>query len=193
MYELLEQYFQDKIDFSKDQFEQVKSLFKPKTTQRREILLRSGDVCRQSYFVCSGCLRSYVIDKKGKEFVIQFAPKNWWISDLNSFFSQEPSMFFIDAIEPSEILVGERGYLQKLEAIHPGYASLFNKLIRNSHRSLQKRLVNHLIGTAEDRYLDFLNTYPDLARRVPQQMIASYIGVMPESLSRIRKELAKSK
>lgn len=193
MYESLEQYFQDKIDFSKDQLEQIKNIFTPKTVQRREILLRPGEACRQTYFVCSGCLRSYVIDKKGKEFVIQFAPKDWWVSDLNSFFSQEPSMFFIDAIEPSEILVGERGYQQKLEAIHPDFLSLFNKLIRNSYRSLQKRLVNQFIATAEDRYLDFLNTYPDLARRVPQRMIASYIGVMPESLSRIRKELAKNK
>jgi CRP-like cAMP-binding protein len=191
MYESLEQYFQDKIDFSKDQFEQVKNIFTPRITQRGEILLRSGDPCRQAYFVTKGCLRSYVLDNKGKEFVIQFAPKNWWISDLNSFYSQEPAMFFIDAIEPSEILVGEKDYQQKLEAIHPAMAPLFNRLIRNSYRTLQKRLVNQLTATAEDRYLDFLNTYPDLARRVPQRMIASYIGVMPESLSRIRKELSR--
>jgi CRP-like cAMP-binding protein len=191
MYESLEQYFKDKIDFSKDQFEQVKNIFTPRITQRGEILLRSGDPCRQAYFVTKGCLRSYVLDNKGKEFVIQFAPKNWWISDLNSFYSQEPAMFFIDAIEPSEILVGEKDYQQKLEAIHPAMAPLFNRLIRNSYRTLQKRLVNQLTATAEDRYLDFLNTYPDLARRVPQRMIASYIGVMPESLSRIRKELSR--
>lgn len=191
MYELLQQYFKEKIDISEDQFEQVKNIFTPKTAQRGEILLRSGDACRQVYFVTSGCLRSYVIDDKGKEFVIQFAPENWWITDLNSFYSQESAMFFIDVIEHSEILAGEKDFQERLEAIHPEFGPLFNRLIRNSYRTLQKRLVNQLIATAEDRYLDFLNTYPDLARRIPQKMIASYIGVMPESLSRIRKELAR--
>lgn len=191
MYELLQQYFKGKIDINDDEFEQVKNVFTPKTVKRGRILLRPGDICRQVYFVTKGCLRSYVIDDKGKEFVIQFAPENWWITDLNSFYSQETAMFFIDVIEPVEILVGEKDFQQKLEAIHPDFNPLFNLLIRNSFRALQKRLVNQLVATAEDRYLDFLNTYPDLARRIPQRMIASYIGVMPESLSRIRKELSK--
>lgn len=191
MYELLQQYFRDKIEINDEQFEQVKNVFTLKTTQRGELLLRAGDACRQVYFVTNGCLRSYVIDHKGKEFVIQFAPENWWITDINSFYSQEPAMFFIDVIEPSEILVGEKDFQQKLEAIHPDFGPLFNRLIRNSYRTLQKRLVNQLVATAEDRYLDFLNTYSDLARRIPQRMIASYIGVMPESLSRIRKEMTR--
>ncbi|MCU7550685.1 Crp/Fnr family transcriptional regulator [Chitinophagaceae bacterium LB-8] len=191
MYELLQQYFKGKIEISEGQFEQVKNVFTPKTAQRGEILLRSGDPCRQVFFVAKGCLRSYVIDDKGKEFVIQFAPENWWITDLNSFYSQETAMFFIDVIEPAAILAGEKDFQQKLEAIHPDFNPLFNRLIRNSYRALQKRLVNQLVATAEDRYLDFLNTYPDLARRIPQRMIASYLGVMPESLSRIRKELSK--
>jgi CRP-like cAMP-binding protein len=191
MYELLQQYFRDKIDLDNSQLEKLQNVFTPKITQRGDILLRSGEACRQVYFVTSGCLRSYVIDDKGKEFVIQFAPQNWWITDLSSFYSQEAAMFFIDVIEPAEILVGDKNFQEKLENIHPDFGPLFSRLMRNSYRTLQKRLVNQLVATAEDRYLDFLNTYPDLVRRIPQRMIASYIGVMPESLSRIRKELAK--
>lgn len=190
MFESLQLYFRGKIDITDGEFEQVKSLFTAKKIRRGEILLRSGEPCRFVNFVISGCLRSYVIDNKGKEFIIQFAPENWWITDLNSINTQDLSMIFIDAVQSSEILVTDRDFQQKLSSINPGFDALFSRLLRNSYRSLQKRLVSQLVATAEDRYLDFLSTYPDLARRLPQRMIASYLGVMPESLSRIRKELA---
>jgi CRP-like cAMP-binding protein len=190
MYDTLKSYLKDKINFTDGQFEEVKKLFTSKTVAKGKILLHAGELCQHSNFVVKGCLRSYVIDKNGKEHIIQFAPENWWISDLNSFNKQEPAMFFIDAIEDSEILMNERGFNEKLAAILPQSVEMFQTLTQNSFRAMQKRLVSHLSETAEERYLEFVKTYPTLALRVPQKMIASYIGVAPESLSRIRKEVA---
>lgn len=190
MFETFHLYLKDKIELSAEQLEAIKTVFTPKRVQRGEVLLHPGKMARQVMFVNRGCLRSYVLDNKGKEYIIQFAPENWWITDQNSIFMQEPAMFFIDAIEESDLLVADREFQQKLEAIHTDFGPLFQRLLRNNFRALQKRLVNQLVASAEERYLDFLNTYPDLARRLPQRMIASYLGVVPESLSRIRKELA---
>src|SRR5579872_6660183 len=102
MYDILKSYLKGKINFSDNQFEEVKQLFVAKTVAKGKALLQAGEICQHSFFVVKGCLRSYVIDKEGKEHIIQFAPENWWISDLNSLNRQEPSMFFIDAIEDSE-------------------------------------------------------------------------------------------
>ena len=190
MYDILKDYLKAKINFSDSQFEEVKRLFVEKTVAKGKVLLQAGEVCQHSFFVVKGCLRSYVIDKEGKEHIIQFAPENWWISDLNSLNRQELSMFFIDAVEDSEVLMTDRGFNEKIAAIIPQSAEMFQNLTQNSFRAMQKRLVSHLSDTAEERYLEFIKIYPTLALRVPQKMIASYIGVAPESLSRIRKVVA---
>ncbi|HTB05599.1 MAG TPA: Crp/Fnr family transcriptional regulator [Bacteroidia bacterium] len=190
MYSILKDYLKGKINFTDSQFEEIKHLFAAKTVSKGKVLLQAGEINQHSFFVVKGCLRSYVIDKEGKEHIIQFAPENWWISDLNSYNKQEPAMFFIDAIEDSEVLMNDRGFNEKIAAIVPQADAMFQTLTQNSFRAMQKRLVSHLSATAEERYLEFIKTYPTLALRVPQKMIASYIGVAPESLSRIRKAVA---
>ncbi|MBT0607960.1 Crp/Fnr family transcriptional regulator [Aequorivita echinoideorum] len=154
------------------------------------ILLRRGDVCKHSFFVEKGLLRSYMLDDSGKEHVIQFAPENWFIVDRSSVYFNDPSESYIEAIEDTEtVWIGEH-FMCRAAEVSPAFGRYNDKLLHNHIRQMQKR-INLLLGaTAQKRYLSFIKMYPDLLLRVPQWMIASYLGITPESLSRVRKELA---
>ncbi len=162
----------------------------PRILRKGEMLLRAGEKCKHTVFVEKGCLRSYVTDEKGKEHIIHFAPENWWVADQNSIINHEPAMFNIEALEDSEVLLMSGDIACKFEEVVPGAAQMFAALNQKSMFAMQKRLVNHLSATADERYLDFIEVYPTLALRLPQKMIASYIGVAPESLSRIRGKIS---
>jgi len=162
-----------------------------KKVQKGEILLQQGEICRNTYFVESGLLRMFSIDKNGKEHIIQFAPENWLIGDRSSLYFNEKSNYFIEAIEESEISVLPRDFFNKLLSEFPNSIEKNDLVLQKHVKSLQDR-INSLLGeTAEERYLKFIKMYPDLLLRVPQWMIASYLGITPESLSRVRKELAR--
>ncbi|MGL6037702.1 MAG: Crp/Fnr family transcriptional regulator [Soonwooa sp.] len=159
--------------------------------KKGSVLVREGEVNNDRYFVEKGLLRMYSIDKLGKEHVIQFAPEGWIISDSTSQLLSEKSRFYIEAIEDSEVVVMADDFLFKLAELHPQVAERNQVLMFKHIKNLQNR-VNALISTtAEERYLDFLKKYPNIMLRVPQWMVASYLGITPESLSRVRKELAK--
>jgi CRP-like cAMP-binding protein len=160
-----------------------------KSVSKNTFLLRQGDQCPNAFFVESGLLRSYTIDDTGKDHIIQFAPENWFISDRSSAYFHEPSLVFIEAIEDSVVIVIDQYYNDFIREI-PSYKEKNEMLLQNHIRHLQNR-INALLGaTAEARYLDFIRLYPNVSLRVPQWMIASYLGVTPESLSRVRKDLA---
>lgn len=157
-----------------------------------EFLLNAGQVCSDTFFVEKGLLRMYSVDESGKEHIIQFAPENWLISDRSSQYFKEKSAFSIEAVEPSEVLVLPYHFFSDLAEVNPASTSYNMDLMLRHVRSLQSRINGLLGATAEERYLDFIKTYPDVFRRVPQHMVASYLGITPESLSRVRKELVKN-
>ncbi|MDF2832840.1 MULTISPECIES: Crp/Fnr family transcriptional regulator [Chryseobacterium] len=162
-----------------------------KKVGKNEMLLQEGEVCRNTFFVEKGLLRMYSIDKNGKEHVIQFAPENWLIGDRSSLYFNEKSRYYIEAVEDSEVLFLQPDFFSKLIEEFPNTIEKNDLIIQKHVKSLQDR-INSLLGeTAEERYLKFIKMYPDLLLRVPQWMIASYLGITPESLSRVRKELAK--
>ncbi len=176
-----------------DSLEFCSSLYEVKQVKKHEIILSEGEISDSTFFVEKGLLRMYSIDKAGKEHVIQFAPENWIISDTTSQLLNEKSRFYIEAIEESTIIVTREGFFEDLSKIYPDVAEKNQRLMFNHIKNLQNR-VNALISTtAEERYLEFLKKYPNLMLRVPQWMVASYLGITPESLSRVRKELAKKK
>ncbi len=158
--------------------------------KKNDFLLRQGEVCRQVLYVEKGLLRQYSVDEKGKEHVLMFAPENWFAGDRGSIFFSEASSYFIQALEDSRIMLIEESLILKMAKENPAFLEFNNRLLHNHIRSLQKRITLLLSSTAEQRYLDFINIYPDILVRVPQAMVASYLGITPESLSRVRKELA---
>ncbi len=166
--------------------------FPAKQVKKGEILLRAGDFTNSAFFVEEGCLRAYIINSNGKEYIYQFAPENWIVSDEEAVLEKKEAIFYIDAIEDSVIKVLNSGDLRSpdmnVDAANKHISGLQRKL-----NSFRKRIILLLSATAEERYETFIKTYPNLAQRVPLKMIASYIGITPESLSRVRKELVAKK
>ena len=160
-----------------------------KKIEKGDFLLQAGETCNDSFFVEKGLLRMFSIDKNGKEHIIQFAPESWIIADRTSQIFKEESTYYIDAVENSEVAVLPPDFFFNIFKNNPEVSGNNFKLMSNHIRALQKR-INQLLGaTAEERYLDFLKTYPNVFQRVPQWMVASYLGITPESLSRVRKNL----
>ena len=186
----LKKYLQDKTKITDEQFDLIAKDIVSKKIKKDTILLREGDVCSQVFFVAKGLLRAYTIDDVGKEHIIQFGPEDSWVSDRNSFYFNLPAMFYIDAIEDSEVIYVSKNFYDRAEKLIPGFNSFTVMILHNSIRFMQKRISLLLGATAEQRYLDFIELYPNLTLRVTQWMIASYLGITPESLSRVRKELA---
>ena len=148
----------------------------PRILDRRlgagEFLQRGGDVTTHAAFVASGCLRNYVIDAKGKEHIVQFAPETWWLADSNSLNTRAPSQYFIDAIEDSELLlIDAPSHLGLVDSV-AAYAAAFRSGLQQHSAAKDQRIVSALSATAEERYLQFLATYPSIVRRVPQTMLA---------------------
>jgi len=175
--------------------EKEKELFEgravKRTIKRRQMILQEGFVCKHYSFVVKGCFRMYGIDDKGVEHNIQFAAEGDWIADIGSFHSKKPSKLFIEAIEPAEIYQIEQQDLYFLYINIPKLDRIFKVIVENKFVELQDRVLQNLSSTAEQRYLSFLEHYPKLASRLPNTQIASYLGITPEFLSKIRKELIK--
>ncbi|MCZ4242982.1 Crp/Fnr family transcriptional regulator [Pedobacter punctiformis] len=189
MIDQFKNYLQEKIDLTDEQFNSISSPLRVKKFEKNEIIQYKGDIFKYGFFVGKGLLRAYSIDSKGKEHILQFAPEKWLISDRNNMVN-EPSIFFIDAIENTEAILLPNDFLAEAARKVPCLLALNVTMLNNSIRFMQKRINMLLSATAEERYLDFIKLYPNLTLRVPQWMIASYLGITPESLSRVRKELA---
>jgi CRP-like cAMP-binding protein len=193
MFEVLFQKFDEKIELTEEEKQLCRSFFTPKNLRKRQYILQEGDVSKYVTFVEKGMLRSYTIDDKGAEHIIQFAFEGWWISDHFSFLTGEPSVYNIDALEDSELLLlskqSEEQMLQKI----PKFERYFRILLQNSLIATQRRLMGSLSQTAEKRYTDLFVSCPTIPQRVPQHMMASFLGITPETLSRIRKQMANSK
>lgn len=191
MYEVLFNNIRQKVDITEKEEEICRALFIPKKLRKRQYLLQQGDVSKYTAFVEKGLLRSYIIDDKGSELIMQFAPEGWWIGDMYSSLTGEPAENNIDAIEDSELLLLTSQAHEQLLRDAPVFERFFRLLLQNSFIALQRRLKGNITQTAEEKYKSFIRLYPNIAQRVPQHNIASYLGITPESLSRIRKQMAE--
>ena len=193
MFEELFNTINQKVNLTKDEEEQCKTFFTFKKIKKKQYLVQQEDVCKYSAFISKGLLRSGFTDDKGYEHILQFATEGWWISDLYSFFTGEPSVYFIDAVEDSELLLQTKETNEEMLVKVPKMERYFRLLTQNALIALQRRLVGSLSQSAEEKYVNLLETHPQIIQRVPQHMIASFIGVTPETLSRIRKQMASRK
>ena len=193
MFELLAKSIKERVSVTEEEFEFCKTLFIPRKLRKRQYLLQEGDVCRYTAFVEKGMLRTYSIDEKGSEATLQFSLEGWWSADLYSFLTNEPSRYNTEAMEDCELLLLTHDSWEVLFEKLPVFERYFRILLQNSLIATQRRLMGTLTETAEEKYLKFINNYPDCAQRIPQHMIASYLGFTAETLSRIRSQLAARK
>lgn len=165
---------------------------KGRQMKRKELFLQDGQVCHYHGFVVSGSLRTYGVDDAGKDHNLQFAAENDWVVDLGSFYSGKPSKLFIEALEPSQLLLLDQHDLIGLYKAHAKFVRYFKVIFENKFVEMQNRVLQNISSTAEERYLAFLEQYPHLSNRLPSIHIASYLGITPEFLSKVRKDLSKS-
>ncbi|MDO7173955.1 Crp/Fnr family transcriptional regulator [Mariniflexile sp. AS56] len=161
-----------------------------KNVKKGSYLLQANEHCNHGFFVETGLLRQYSIDKKGKEHTISFVPEDWFVTDRDSVFFNRPSKYFIQAQEDSQVVLIDQNYEKLMSEKIPNFAEFNNRLLHNHISQLQERIDLLLGATAKERYLHFIKMYPDILLRVPQTMVASYLGITPEGLSRVRKDLA---
>ncbi len=154
--------------------------------KRKQYILQEGDICKYFTYVAEGCLKMYGVDNSGAEHNLVFAAEDDWIADIDSLHNERPSKLFIEALEPCDILQLSKGDLWYLYANYPKFDRNFRVIIENKYIELQNRLLQTFSATAYERYESFLEQYPKLANRLPNTQIASYLGITPEFLSKIR-------
>ncbi len=180
----------EKGGLSQEDISKIEPFIKTKKVTKGDFLLKEGDVCSHFFFVEQGLLRFYALNEDGKENVLQFATENWIVSDRGSVYFKEPSTYYIDAFEDTTVVMIDEDFVDKVSIINVNFRKQNELLLQNHIRHLYKRISQLLGASARERYLDFVSMYPDIMLRVPQWMIASYLGITPESLSRVRKALA---
>jgi len=185
-------YFSSNTPLSEEEIATLKSVFVERNIKRRQFILQEGDVCKLNTFVVEGCFRMYLVEENAKEHNLQFAVENWWIGDIGSFHSGEPSQLYIEALENSTILQIKKEDQLKLFVEHPKFNRIFRVFTENALVSCQQRILQNISSTAEERYLDFVKRYPFFFNRISNVQIASFLGVTPEFLSTIRKKISKS-
>jgi CRP/FNR family transcriptional regulator, anaerobic regulatory protein len=193
LFEILRKNINKRISITDSEFEICIKFFEPRRIKKRQFLLHEGEVAKYLTFVNSGCLRSYTIDHLGNEHIIQFAVSDWWIADVSSSLSGLPATFNIDALQNSDVLLIEISKREELLVAVSKMERFFRILMEANYIATHKRINDSLSISAEERYLNFIKSYPNLLEQIPQNQIASYLGITPQSLSRIRKELAKKR
>ena len=193
MFDVLFSHILGKISLTEQEKETITTFFVPKKLRKRQYLLQEGDICKYMAFVEKGLLRSYNVDEKGEEHMNLFAWEGWWTSDLHSFLSGEKAVFNIDAIEESELLMISLADFEEMTLQVPIMDRYFRILFQNSLVTKDRRLVSSNTHTAEEKYIQLTESNPKLIQRVPQNLVASYLGLAPETLSRIKKNIVSRK
>lgn len=177
------------IELTDEEKEIFCSSLKIKKVKRHQFLGEAGEISRFQNFVTKGCLRSYYIDENGFEHNVQFAIEDWWIGDMASFLTKKPASLYIEALEDSEVLQIDSSTMEELYIKIPKLERFFRILLQNAFIAFEQRIISVISKTAEERYLEFSNKYPQVEQRLPQIHIASYLGITPEFLSKIKKKI----
>lgn len=190
MYEQFFRKFNEKVPATPEEMEVIQTYLMPKKLRKKQYLLQEGDVCKYIAFVTNGMLREYSVDESGKEHIMQFAPEGWTISDLHSFLTGEVAGYNIDALEDSELVLISNTAHAELLKISPKYETYIRLQLTGAYLAMQKRINSIISLSLEERYTNFTSLYADIVQRVPQHMIASYMGLQPATLSRLRRKIA---
>jgi CRP/FNR family transcriptional regulator, cyclic AMP receptor protein len=167
------------------------SLLEFRTVKKKTFLLQAGEICTFEAYINKGCIRSYYIDEHGAEVVLQFGIEDWWVSDIGSFHEHMPSNMFIETLEDCELLLLHFDTKEQLLKKVPKLERVFRLMVQRNLTALQNRLMKTITMNGEEKYLDFMHRYPTISQRVPQHYVASFLGISPEFLSKVRGRLAK--
>ena len=189
MWDLLIGNFSRHIQLTEEEINVIQSLFRHKKFRKRQFILQESDISRYESFVIRGLTRTYELDNKGTEHVVQFGVEDWWVGDLFSFLTETPSTYQIDCLEDTEVLQISKADQDLLYRQVPKMERFFRILIQNAYIASIHRIASSLSKPASERYAEFLTKYPGIGQRVPDHQIASYLGLTPQSLSRIRNKL----
>ena len=165
--------------------------FKPKKLRKRQYFLQEGDVCKYIGFIVKGSARTFTVDEKGHEHILKLSLESWWLADFESFYLLTPSRFNIEALEDLEVLQSTNAQIEEFLKHIPAFSAMSNVISQNNTIATQKRMQAAMSYTAEERYADLVSNYPHFLQRFPQNMIASYLGLSPETLSRLKKNSFK--
>lgn len=193
MTELLKHNIRKHITLSDKEMEDFCGLFRQKEIKKKHFLLREGEVCKFEGFVTKGLFRVFHIDNNGFEQVLYFAIENWWITDMDSFTNEKPSHLYIEALEDSEVLLINKKDKEFAYENLPKIEKLFRVMTQKTHVALQRRMIDNLSKPANQRYIDFIEKYPQLFQRLSNLQIAAYLGISHEFLSKIRKKISSKK
>lgn len=188
MFDTFRKYLQNKIILTDQDYDLIQSVSLFKKLRKRQYFSQAGDVCRFNAFVLKGFLRMYFLDDKGHEHIIQFAPENYWTGDRESMDSGLPSKYTIDGIEDSEILLLRKEDFEMVRKTVPAFNEFVNDTLKKNVVVLQERIHASISLSTEEKYSNFISKYPSISNRVPLHMVASYLGVSPETLSRVRSQ-----
>jgi CRP-like cAMP-binding protein len=189
MTELLLKNFAMHVSLTGEEFGYLAAHFNRQSIKNKTVLLRAGETCRRVYFVNAGCLRIYYTDADGEEHNVLFLPENWWATDIGSFSMQRPAQFSLEAIEDSDCFYLDFERLEALYTRIPTLERFFRILSQNGFHLLERRITSYLSKSALERYTLFRKLYPDLETRISQKHIASYLGITPVFLSRLRQQI----
>ncbi len=190
--EVLFKHIEQKVKLTEKDRELIMHFFRSKKLRKRQYLLQEGDDCKFISFVTQGLMKSYKIDEKGNEHINLFAWEGWWISDFSAFIFGDVSTLNIDAIEDTTLLLLSRELYKKMLKDVPVMERYFRILYQNSLATKDSRLISANTHTSEEKYAMFLNTYPSISKRLPQNLIASYLGLSAETISRIKRRVVKT-
>jgi len=193
MYDSLIKYFNSytTTPLNENEIELIESVFQSKKFRKRQYFLQEGDVCKYTAFIVKGAMRQYTVDDKGEEHITRLSIENWWVNDRESLMKQIPSIYFIDAWEDTDTLLVTKAAFLELIVRTPALSEWMRNIDVNFAIASQRRLNAAISLSAEERYHDLEKNYPEFLRRFPQHIIASYLGIKRESLSRIRSQSVK--
>ncbi|TWJ03161.1 CRP-like cAMP-binding protein [Mucilaginibacter frigoritolerans] len=186
MFKAFENYLREKADLNADEIEAVRMVCIERNIRKRQYLLQEGDICHYECFIVKGCMRMYGVGDDGVEHILRFAVENWWISDRESYNNATPSRCNIDTLENSEVILIDKRDFNTLLTTIPKFKIFVDSLLAKSYDAIQNRVMSAISYTAEEKYQHFITRFPDIFHRIPLHMIASYLGVSRETLSRVR-------
>ena len=187
----LQKHIKKHTQISDENLEKFSNAFTLQKVVKKEFLLKEGEICQFEGFVTGGCFKVFHSDQDGTEHTLYFAIEDWWVADVDSFTNSKPSQLNIQALENSEVLLISKQNKEKLYQEIPEIEKLFRIMSQKNLVALQRRMIDNLSKTAEQRYLDFLAKYPKITQRLTNIQIATYLGVSPEFVSKIRRKITK--